>query len=192
MEPSRLGSTKNPAVPTELATILEPLELENNILSKLLFQSRNPHRRKRYWVQTYYASNLVKKLVQKLYGWEGSTNVEEAQASVEYVRNHVEEAAICWRESLVVFGFFNNLAEVVFALLARETKLLVQLENQCSLRCQSLSVDQPGKLIPQRQQHRQHDGKRLHGADADLPAKRHRTDALSLFLERVDEETTCA
>eukprot|EP01055_Gregarina_sp_Pseudo9_P002993 Gregarina_sp_Pseudo_9__2992@NODE_3200_length_719_cov_19_813235_g2919_i0_p1_GENE_NODE_3200_length_719_cov_19_813235_g2919_i0NODE_3200_length_719_cov_19_813235_g2919_i0_p1_ORF_typecomplete_len195_score33_02DUF4477/PF14780_6/0_0037DUF4477/PF14780_6/26DUF4477/PF14780_6/5_8e03Gly_kinase/PF02595_15/0_21_NODE_3200_length_719_cov_19_813235_g2919_i080664 len=170
-------------------SILTPLKWENDVLRRLLYNARNAHRRKTYWVQTKHASVLIDNLITQLrsspwggggFGgvefWPDSASAAELRQAVDFVLSHVEEAARCWRESLIVFGFFANLAETTFAALARQVKLLTQFRRQW------LGFDKSDLLadIPFSQQQAQ---------TSRSPKKLRSKDSLTLFLERIEERT---
>eukprot|EP01053_Blabericola_migrator_P000881 Blabericola_migrator_1__880@NODE_1216_length_5096_cov_101_127660_g825_i0_p4_GENE_NODE_1216_length_5096_cov_101_127660_g825_i0NODE_1216_length_5096_cov_101_127660_g825_i0_p4_ORF_typecomplete_len117_score15_57_NODE_1216_length_5096_cov_101_127660_g825_i038224172 len=112
--------------------------------------------------------------------------MEAARAAVSMILHHLEEAATCWRESLIVFGFFGNVAETAFAALAREVKLLVQFQRQyLGLRPEEkeLTIKENESKLAKGTCKRK---LRSPPEGAKGTVKRRKGDALSLFLERVD------
>eukprot|EP01054_Gregarina_sp_Poly1_P010846 Gregarina_sp_Poly_1__10845@NODE_83_length_15529_cov_95_045531_g71_i0_p7_GENE_NODE_83_length_15529_cov_95_045531_g71_i0NODE_83_length_15529_cov_95_045531_g71_i0_p7_ORF_typecomplete_len192_score35_98DUF4477/PF14780_6/0_77DUF4477/PF14780_6/6_8e03SAS6_N/PF16531_5/0_33_NODE_83_length_15529_cov_95_045531_g71_i063276902 len=163
-------------------SILLPLKWENDVLKRLLFNARNAHRRKPYWVQTRFAAVLVERLLISLDNWDPTDRsgalASELRQSVELTLLNVEEAARRQRESLIVFGFFLNLAETTFAILAREVKLLTEFKRiylDAGGKHEVVSLVAAGGVA----------SKCLGHSRKKLRSK----DALTAFLERIEEQT---
>lgn len=88
-------------------------------------QARHAHRRKPYLLASQLA---VKRCAHVLsIRQSASLNNGAEKAAIKSAVNALMDACLQWRRAIINFGFFENLASVVFASLSRLRQLLLQV-----------------------------------------------------------------